>query len=91
MAGKRDSNFIVVGMGLSSVDGVTPIPITVDAATGRLRVVDSGCVSTIPVPRTNANRDANRESVIMGQDSTSNDAVPLTVAAANSGLMVDPN
>lgn len=39
---KRDQNFITTALGVSSVDGVTPLNFTIDPVTGRLRTDVSG-------------------------------------------------
>jgi len=90
MNAKRDANFVNVAMGLSSVDGITPISLTVDPVTGRLRVHAIGCIGdgTPPTPRTSANRDDNRVPVIMGEYSDTGKAVPLTIASHDNGLMM---
>lgn len=87
-SGKRDENNVVVGMGVSSVDGVTPVPITVDPVTGRLRVVsvstDGGSASPT---RTTAQRDQNNTRVAMAVTNDSNKTrTPLTVH--NGALMM---
>ena len=79
-SGKRDANFVVVGMGVSSVDGVTPVPITVDSITGRLRVqVSSNTGNNATPDRAVSRRDANREPTIAGEHNTTSAYTPLSL------------
>jgi hypothetical protein len=45
---KRDQNDVAVALGVSSVDGVTPIMLAVDPVTDYLLVDDDGASATIP-------------------------------------------
>ena len=86
---KRDDNRIPVLMGVSSTDGVTPIPLTVDPDTGRLRVYVAGTSLNNATPDRNVSRrDGNRKPVIAGQDNTDDDYEPLSIETANDGLML---
>ena len=88
-AGKRDANFIVVGMGVSSVDGVTPVSITVDPDTGRLRVKVAGKTGNNATPDRNvARRDENRVSVMAGENSNNQNIEPFSIETANNGIMM---
>ena len=79
-SGKRDANFIVVGMGVSSVDGITPVPITVDPDTGRLRVLVSSNTGNLAVPdRAVSRRDENREPTIAGEHNTTSAYTPFSL------------
>ena len=79
-SGKRDENRTVVGMGVSSVDGVTPVPITVDPTTGRLRVqVSSNTGNNASPDRAVSRRDENREPTIAGENNTTSAYTPMSL------------
>lgn len=76
---KKDQNRIAVGIGVNSDDGVTPMPLTVDASTGRLLVVVAASPTGGDVPHeAPAKRDANGNPVAMGRGSDSKDYMFLT-------------
>jgi len=85
--GKRESNRKVVWMGVSSVDETTPIPLTVDSVTGRLRVYVAGYSGVNPDPSGRAKRDANRVTVKIGDDDTEIEA--LSIDVTNKGVLMD--
>ena len=88
---KRDDNAIVVGMGVSSVDGVTPVPITVDELTGRLRCQQATPAdgSSASGASTRAQYDENGVTTIMGEtDNAARTPTALSVSDTNGGLMV---
>jgi len=66
MEAQRDQNFRTTVIGVSSEDGVTPVPFRVDPVTGRLliQVVDQSAISPI-TPQTVAQRDQNHVPVSM--------------------------
>ena len=85
--GNRDANFIVVGMGVSSEDGLTPVPITVDPVTGRLRCKNQSQSGENCNPDGNPpNRDGNRISAGAGLNQSLGKAVPLS--SKDGALMV---
>ena len=91
--GNRDANRSVVLMGVSSVDGVTPVPITVDSITGRVRVKVEGFSGNNATPdRIKMRRDDNREPTLGGE---TNDSVrtitPLSIETTNDGIMMQGN
>lgn len=85
---QRDANFVTVGMGVSSVDGVTPLPLLVDALTGRLLVqIDIvtdvvGVIPTAPAPH-----DANDVTAALAYDGTN--PQPLMIDHRNGDLYCD--
>lgn len=81
----RDPNFVPVGLGLSSVDGITPVEILADASTGRLLIA---IVSTPPAttPQDSpARRDANHIPVALGEDGSGN---PLMWTVDSNGYLL---
>lgn len=83
--GKRDENFVPVWLGVSSVDGVTPVPVTIDPDTGRLRVYVAG-FSGNPTPSSRAKRDANRVTVKIGEDNL--EIAALSSDPTNKGILM---
>lgn len=81
----RDNNRVTAMLGVSSVDGITPVPMTVDPSTGRLRVHATGKTSDPlnPAVLEPVKRDQNRVTDTLAQTSTGT-AVPLTVGDAGS-------
>ena len=87
--GKRDENRVVVLMGVSSVDGTTPIPLTVDPDTGRLRVYVAGNSGNAATPDRNvARRDENRVDVAAGENNSDQNVEPFSIETANNGIMM---
>jgi hypothetical protein len=86
---KRDDNYNAVLMGVSSADGVTPIPLTVDPDTGRLRVYVAGTSLLNAIPdRNTSRRDDNRKPVLAGENNTTDAYEPFSIETANNGLML---
>lgn len=86
---QRDANFVTVGMGVSSVDGVTPLPILVDVVTGRL-LVEIAIVTDVvgTLPSAPAARDANHVTVGLASDGSGN-PLPLMIDHRNNFLYLD--
>ena len=75
-------------MGVSSVDGTTPIPLTIDPTTSRLRVKVVGNTGNNATPdRNNARRDENREPVLTGENTSNQNVEPFSIDT-NDGLML---
>ena len=87
MQAKRDQNRQVAWIGVSSVDGVTPIPLTVDPITGRLRVVVMGH-GVDPTPSDRAVRDENRVPAKIAQEKDA-DVITAFVVNVATGLMME--
>ena len=88
-SGNRDANRHVVLMGVSSADLSTPIPLTVDPDTGKLRAVWVSFTGN-PSPAQPAKRDANRVPVLMGESNDSNRTpIPFSVNLDSNGWLVD--
>lgn len=76
---KRDANFVPVLIGVSSADGVTPLPLKVDAVTGRL-LAYAQQISATPLHAVQpGKRDPNKRPVLMGQSSSDNTPIPLSL------------
>ena len=85
---KRDANRVPTMMGVSSVDGVTPLPIQVDVITGKLLAKAEGISSSL-APEEPAKRDANRVPGILGTSSTDGTTpIPLSVDENDNGLRI---
>lgn len=89
--GKRDANRQVVLMGVSSVDGVTPTPLTVDPTTKRLRVKVEGNSGNNGNDADVGKRDANRKAVLGGETTDDDKFNPFTIENANNGWMMKGN
>lgn len=73
---KKDQNHISTIIGVSSVDGVTPIPIAVDPITGYLLCDVTYAVQTSsPVLRSNAKMDNNNVASMLGWNGTTTQAL----------------
>lgn len=84
---KRDANRVTTAMGVSSVDG-TPLPIQVDAVTGKLLAKAEGISSSLATEAP-AKRDANRITGIMGVNSSDGETpIPLSVDENDLGLRI---
>ena len=85
----RDQNRIPIWWGLSSVDGVTPVPIAIDSVTGKVKMeigtsvsaVMSNLGSTLP-------RDDNRIPCVGGVSNTDSTVViPLSVNPTTGAVL----
>lgn len=97
---KRDSNYKVVMMGIASttvtVDGVdyvaniTPVPVTVDSVTRRVRCTLAGNTGNNATPdREVMRRDDNRQPVLGAETNNSSRTVtPVSIEPANDGVMM---
>ena len=81
----RDNNFVPVRMGILCTDGVTPVPIAIDAS-GNMK---ADIVSTISVAATEALRDENHMPTWMGVSSVDGvTPVPIYVNA-DGAILID--
>ena len=88
-SGKRDANRNVVLMGVSSVDGVTPVPLKVDPDTGKLLAYAQSASDSIAAGNSKpVKRDGNRVHGLMGECSVDATPIPLTVDPTSSGLRI---
>jgi hypothetical protein len=73
---KRDSSNIANMMGVSSIDGITPTPLTVDPITGYLliNIVDTSSAVS-PVLRKNAQHDSNSIHTMLGWNGSATQAL----------------
>jgi len=85
---KRDENRQTAWMGISSVDGVTPIPLTIAPATGRLRVKVVGHDAD-PIPGKLARRDENRVPAKLTEEADTGFLTALTINLINSGVTME--
>lgn len=85
MDAKRDENKVVTMLGVSSADGVTPIPVQIDSVTGRVLLNLSASGVHGAVSQNNlAKRDGNRKTTMMGTSSDDDGTlVPVVVEGAN--------
>lgn len=84
---KRDGNRITTLMGVSSVDGVTPLPIQVDEITGKLRAIAVGISSTLATDQP-AKRDGNSVIGMLGVSTDGITPIPFSVDESNNGLRI---
>ena len=83
----KDQNRIPVMMGVSYVDGVTLVPITVHSTNGGLSVDKINTFAgTIDV---NAIRDNNHNPVLMGVNSVDGTLIPVYVNPTNGAILTD--
>jgi hypothetical protein len=85
----RDENRITGLMGVSSVDGITPIPFNVDPVTQRLRIQLVGYIANNldPAVIEPVKRDENRVTGMMGISETDSTPIPMTTGLS-SGLRI---
>lgn len=86
MAAPRDDNSVPAWMGISCVDGITPVPIRINAANGGMMV---DYVSTISFsPADVANRDANSVPVRLAQNTSAPGVLPIYVNPATGAVLI---
>jgi len=73
-------------MGISCVDGITPVPIRINVLNGGMMV---DYVSTISfAPDTVANRDANSVPVRLAQNASGPGVLPIYVNPVTGGVLI---
>lgn len=85
----RDQNHKPVWMGTSYLDGVTPVPIQIDSATGGMKLDEVSTIGFVPSAELDAARDANHVPVLMGVDSVTGTPFPVLVNPATGAVLVD--
>ena len=83
----RDQNHIPVLLGVSYVDGTTLVPIAIDATTSGLCTDKINTISFSP--DTVAIRDENRQTVLMGVNSSTGLSCPVFVDPVTGGILTD--
>lgn len=86
---RRDENRIPTWWGLSSVDGMTLVPITVNASTGKVKMEIGTSVSAViaNLPSTMP-RDENRIPCVCGVSSTDGTTlIPLSVDPSTGAIL----
>jgi len=81
----RDNNFVPVKMGILCTDGVTPVPIAIDAG-GNMKV---DAASTISVAATDAKRDENHVPTWMGVSSVDGVTPTPIYVNADGAVLID--
>lgn len=86
----RDQNRVPIWWGLSSVDGVTPVPIAVSASTGQpLMEIGTSVSAVIANLKTSFPRDGNRIPCVGGQSNADSSVViPLSVNPTTGAILV---
>lgn len=82
---QRDQNHIPIAMGVSSADGVTPLPFLVDPVTGRLLITIYPVTTEALVTgeyTNKAKRDANHVPMIMGVTDDVDETVTSLITAS---------
>jgi len=85
----RDQNRIPIWWGLSSVDGVTPVPIAINQSTGKVKMEIGTTVSAVMsnLPQT-LPRDENRIPCLAGVSNTnSSQLIPVSVNPATGAVL----
>lgn len=90
MQANRDQNRVTVLMGVSSADGVTPVPLRVDPITNALLVEVTFDSDTTIALKTPAKRDENRVTVELAVD-TNGDVRPFSIKPSNNALYLTLN
>lgn len=87
---RKDENGVSSWTGVSCVDGVTIVPITVNPADGGLSVDAVTVISFVPNPRHATLRDANQVPVRTGiSDASDSTILPLYVNPATGAVLID--
>lgn len=84
---KRDQNYVTTLLGVSSVDGATPINVVIDSVTGRV-LMDAQTIGShsAVTNREIAYRDENYVPVGLGE-SEDDDGVLVNVVADSPGIL----
>lgn len=84
---KRDNNRVTTWLGVSSVDGVTPINIVIDSVTGRV-LMDAQTIGShsAVTNRELASRDGNYVTTAMGV-SENDDGTVVDIVADSPGIL----
>lgn len=83
----RDQNNVTTLLGVSSVDGVTPVACVVDSVTGRLLVdINSMGAHSVVTNRQIAYRDQNHVPVALAE-SSNDDGVLVNIVANSPGIL----
>lgn len=86
---RKDENSVSSWIGVSCVDGVTPIRITINPATGGFSVDTTTVISFTPDPKQATIRDANQVPVKTGVSSTNSSVIlPLYVNPATGAILI---
>jgi len=85
----RDQNRIPIWWGLSSTDGVTPVPIAVDSATGKpVMEIGTSVSAVISKGYVNLPRDDNRIPCVGGQSNVDSMVIiPLSVNPSTGAIL----
>ena len=89
MEAVRDNNRVTVGLGVSSADGVTTLPIQIDAATGRLLISVTSVVEAGGEVSTDAPRDGNHVPAALGFKSDDSGVGGIAMDSRNDNLYLD--
>jgi hypothetical protein len=85
-----DSNYVVVGYGVSSDDPNVVLPLKMDVVSGRLMCKNVGS-SGDGIVRDNALRDDNYVPTAMGARSDNGNPTPININPSNNGWMLKGN
>ena len=83
---KHDENRVTVGLGVSSVDDISTIPIEVDDATNRL-MISVSTDSLSPTTATQDKRDGNYVPTLYGVSSV-NGVTPIPIRTDENGALL---
>jgi len=85
----RDQNHRPVWLGTSYIDGITPVPIAIDSATGGMMLDTTHTIQFTPSADLDAIRDQNHVPVLMGASSVDGTPFPVLVDPVTGGVLVD--
>lgn len=83
----RDDNSVPAWLGISSVDGVTPVPIQINAVTGGMKIDTMTTISFSPIDV--AGRDENTAESVLAQNETADNILPVYVNPATGAVLID--
>lgn len=86
----RDQNSVPTWIGVSCVDGVTPVRITINPSNGGIKVDDSTAISFVPSASQATIRDQNQVNVKTGISSTDSTVIlPVYVNPSNGAILIE--
>lgn len=84
----RDQNRVPIWWGLSSIDGVTPVPIAIDSVTGKpLMEIGVSVSAVITALTASLPRDENRIPCIGGVSNADNTIIPISVNPVTGAIL----
>lgn len=87
----RDQNRVPIWWGISSVDGVTPEPISIDSSTGKAKIeIGTSTMPVIAILPESLPRDGNRIPCLGGQSNADSSVViPISVNPITGAIQAE--